>query len=123
VRKHSRDAGHVVFLPWGRREKSPGPFPFPFAILTPFVYTGVDMKKVDVEAAEVLSEPTYTVKEAAEMLRMNKFSVYRLIGAGALRAYKCGRRVLIPASAILERVEVREKTREMRWQRKKKEQA
>jgi excisionase family DNA binding protein len=50
-----------------------------------------------------MSEPAVlTVDEAAERLRVSRWTLYNLIRSNQLRTVKIGRRRLIPASAINE---------------------
>jgi excisionase family DNA binding protein len=42
----------------------------------------------------------FTVAEAAPILHLHPFTVYRLIGEGKIGAIKCGGRRLIPASVL-----------------------
>jgi excisionase family DNA binding protein len=44
----------------------------------------------------------FTIDEAAEQLRVSRWSVYNLIRSGQLRTIKIGRRRLVPGSAIVE---------------------
>jgi excisionase family DNA binding protein len=44
----------------------------------------------------------FTIDEAAEQLRVSRWSLYNLIRTNQLRTIKIGRRRLIPASAIAE---------------------
>lgn len=67
--------------------------------------------------ADPTEEPLYTVAEVAELLRMNKFSVYRLVGAGRMPALKFGAAVRVPASSVRDYAKAREKTREYKWKR------
>jgi excisionase family DNA binding protein len=43
-----------------------------------------------------------TIDEAADRLRVSRWTVYNLIRAGRLRSVKIGRRRLVPAAAITE---------------------
>ena len=55
-------------------------------------------------------EPLFTVKQAAEKLRMTPNSTYRAIYAGRIRAVRLGRnrgRIRVPESAINEILEPR----------------
>jgi excisionase family DNA binding protein len=50
-----------------------------------------------------MSEPTVlTVDEAAERLRVSRWTVYNLIRSNQLRTVKIGRRRLVPVSSITE---------------------
>ena len=50
-----------------------------------------------------MSEPAVlTVDEAAEHLRVSRWTVYNLIRSNQLRTVKIGRRRLVPAAAITE---------------------
>ena len=42
----------------------------------------------------------YRVDEAAEALRLSRSQLYELIRSGRLRPVKCGRRRLVPVSAL-----------------------
>ena len=46
----------------------------------------------------------YRVDEAAEALRLGRSQLYELIRSGRLRTVKCGRRRLVPVSALDEYV-------------------
>jgi excisionase family DNA binding protein len=46
----------------------------------------------------------YRVDEAAEALRLSRSQLYELIRSGRLRTVKCGRRRLVPVSALDEYV-------------------
>jgi excisionase family DNA binding protein len=53
-----------------------------------------------------MSEPAVlTVDEAAERLRVSRWTLYNLIRTNQLRTVKIGRRRLIPVSAITECLE------------------
>ncbi|MGI5224045.1 helix-turn-helix domain-containing protein [Actinoallomurus sp. CA-142502] len=53
-----------------------------------------------------MSEPAVlTVDEAAERLRVSRWTLYNLIRSNQLRTVKIGRRRLIPVSAITECLE------------------
>ncbi|PYE51989.1 helix-turn-helix domain-containing protein [Deinococcus yavapaiensis] len=43
---------------------------------------------------------SYSILEAAEVLGVSRNSAYRLVGTGALRAVRVGRRYLVPADAL-----------------------
>lgn len=45
-------------------------------------------------------EKMYTIDEAAEILRMNRFTVWRRCRDGSIRALQIGRQWRIPASAL-----------------------
>lgn len=49
-----------------------------------------------------MTEVVLTVDEAAERLRVSRWTVYNLIRSNQLRTFKIGRRRLVPASAIAE---------------------
>jgi excisionase family DNA binding protein len=44
----------------------------------------------------------FTIDEAAEQLRVSRWTLYNLIRTNQLRTIKIGRRRLVPASAIAE---------------------
>ena len=44
----------------------------------------------------------YRVEEAAEAMRLSRSRLYELIRSGQLRSVKCGRRRLVPVSALAE---------------------
>ncbi|WP_114558897.1 helix-turn-helix domain-containing protein [Desertihabitans aurantiacus] len=49
----------------------------------------------------VVDAPTYlTVAEVAEMMRLSRMSVYRLIHGGELEAVRFGRSFRVPAEAV-----------------------
>ncbi|MFC9973489.1 helix-turn-helix domain-containing protein [Spirillospora sp. NPDC127200] len=52
-----------------------------------------------------MSEPVLTVDEAAERLRVSRWTIYNLIRSGQLRTFKLGRRRLVPAAALAECLE------------------
>ncbi|MGB9886210.1 MAG: helix-turn-helix domain-containing protein [Moorellales bacterium] len=47
-----------------------------------------------------MPEPVYSPKEVAEMLKVNERTVRRWVRAGQLRAYRFGRQLRIPATAL-----------------------
>jgi excisionase family DNA binding protein len=49
-----------------------------------------------------MTDVVLTVDEAAEQLRISRWSLYNLIRSNQLRTVKVGRRRLVPASAIAE---------------------
>ena len=53
-----------------------------------------------------LAEGLLTVEEAADWLRVSRWSVYNLIRGGQLRTIKIGRRRLVTRAALAECVEL-----------------
>ena len=47
-----------------------------------------------------LPKVSYSIAEAVAVTGLGRTSLYAEIGAGRLRATKCGRRTLIPAAAL-----------------------
>jgi len=54
------------------------------------------------EETDPTSDPLYTIREAAALLRLYHKSVYRLCDAGKIGFVRVGRKKLIPASAVAE---------------------
>jgi excisionase family DNA binding protein len=53
---------------------------------------------------QVVPAVLYRVDEAAEALRLSRSQLYELMRSGRLRTVKCGRRWLVPVSALDEYV-------------------
>ena len=47
-----------------------------------------------------MEQKVYTLQEAAELLRMSEHTIYMWCRSGKLKAYKPGRKWLIPSEAI-----------------------
>lgn len=61
---------------------------------------GITMAKSAAHTQDVLDGRLYTVAEVAEMMRLSKMSVYRMIHAGDLEAVRFGRSFRVPAEAM-----------------------
>ncbi|MFF3437784.1 helix-turn-helix domain-containing protein [Streptosporangium sp. NPDC002721] len=53
-----------------------------------------------------MNGPVLSVEEAAEQLRVSRWTLYKFIRSGQLKSFKAGRRRLVPVSAITELVDL-----------------
>lgn len=51
---------------------------------------------------EFLNQPTLTVPELAQTLRISKNAAYGLVREGKVRVLRVGKRIVVPSSAVRE---------------------
>ena len=54
------------------------------------------------EIEEIMSRPTCSVEQAAQVLGIGRTQAYRAVTKGEIRSVKIGKRVLVPTNAIRE---------------------
>jgi len=54
------------------------------------------------EVIGLLQQPTLTVEELAQVLRIGRNNAYGMVRRGEVRSIRCGSRIIIPAAGVRE---------------------